>query len=246
MSSKKNCQIAEQKPQKVIGDLCNQPIGDIGEFMELPMFWTMRLLQEACEHMSNNQNVYDVRIDLSNHLANPGCLYGRDTSFYGYGYDDEHPCYTNFKSMRDKYRKKDYSDFEDQSRQIIARDDDKRQYINPLMTNLEQLREQMIYQAGFNPKLFGLDCTNNRKYLNEKNKPKCELCATRTEEFGQFCVDHPEMRQTYQRVITEITRISEENKKQQCCEYIELLKSVNHVKLWCLKPGQPGSRRWVY
>jgi hypothetical protein len=221
-------------------------IRDIGEFMALPMFWTMRLLQGATRIMSNNQNVSDIRIELANHLEKPGCLTSHDSykSFYEYG--DVHPCYTNFKTMFEKYRKKDYTDFEDQARKIIAKDEAYKEYINPLMTSLDTLREQMKYQAGFNPKLFGLDCTDNRNYLNEKNKPKCELCATRTEEFGKFCTNHPEMRQIYQQIITEITRMSEENKHSQLPEYNELIRAINSVKQWYVKPGQIGSRRWVY
>ena len=82
--------------------------------------------------------------------------------------------------------------------------------------------------------------------MNEKNKPKCELCTTPTSEFGKFCVENLEMRQTYQKIIAEIARISQENKTHPRQEYIELLRAINHVRLWYVEPGQFGSRRWIY
>jgi len=91
--------------------------------------------------------------------------------------------------------------------------------VKTLSNYLQQFREQIICQAGFNPKLFYFVCTDKRNYLNEKNKPKCELCTTPTSEFGRFCVEYPEMHLTYQQIITEITRISEENRNYQRHEY---------------------------
>jgi hypothetical protein len=91
-----------------------------------------------------------------------------------------------------------------------------------------------------------LDCTDNRNYLNEKNKPKCELCTTLTSEFGKFCIEKQEMRQTYQQLIAEIVRISEENKTHPRHEYIELQQAINRVSLFYVEKGQLGSHRWIY
>ncbi len=247
-------QLSPKKPKTIAGaqlmapdiqplaKLYTQEIRDISDFIDLPIFWTMKLLADATRRIINNNIIGDIKVCLDAHLKNPGCL--SEYNLYETKYDfpgDNY--YTNYMVMRDRYRKKDYTDFELQTRKILEWHDGNCAYITQLDMDLEKLKEQMQYDAGFNEKLFGLECTDKRNYLNEKNKPKCELCATPVSEFGKYCVSHPEMRQTYQRVISEITRISEENKQTQMPEYIELLQVVNESRTWVLKPDQPGSHR---
>jgi hypothetical protein len=243
----KNKSGAESMPTSIqpLAKLYREEIRDISDFIDLPIFWTMKLLADATRRIINNYIIGDIKGCLDKHLETPGCLNAYELYETKYDFPGDN-YYTNYQEMRDKYRKKDYTEFEQQTRKILDWHDANCEYITQLDRDLEKLREQMRYVAGFNDKLFGLECTDKRNYLNEKNKPKCELCATPACEFGQFCVGHPEMRQTYQQVISEITRLSEENKQSQRPEYIELLRMLNESRWWFLKPEQPGSRRWVY
>lgn len=218
-------------------------IRDIAEFLDLPIFWLLKILPSAIKNIFINYGFQDVKTDLTAHLSNPGCLTKGGHSCDGFINES---IYKDFQSMCAKYRKGEYIDFETQAQQIIKRADAYHIFITPIETNLVKLREQMEYLAGFDAKLFILNCTDKRNYLNEKNKPKCELCITPTNEFGYFCIEYPEMRQNYQRIITEIVRISEENKTQPRQEYIELLRAINQVRLWYVKPEQCGSSRWIY
>lgn len=222
--------------------LYTQEIRDISDFIDLPIFWTMKLLADAARRIINNNIIGDIKFCLDAHLKNPGCL--SEYNLYETKYD--FPCdnyYTNYMEMRDKYRNKNYTDFEWQTRKILEWHDANCAYITQLDMDLEKFKDQMKYVAGFNEKLFELECTDKRNYLNEKNKGKCELCTTPASEFGKYCADHPEMRQTYQRIISEIIRLSEENKQIHRPEYIELLRMVNESRRWVLNPDQPGSRR---
>jgi len=230
----------KQIPSTEILDVYINEIQDIADFLDLPIFWLLTLVPTALDKIGHNYDVQDVKCDLAAHTANPGCLTRGGHSCDGFR---NQSIYTDFKKMHDKYRKGDYSDFESQARQIITRNDEYFEYVKPLVNCLQQFREQIVYQAGFNPKLFDYACTDKRNYLNEKNKPKCELCTTATSEFGRFCVEHPEMRLTYQQIITEITRISEENRNHQRHEYTELLKMCNNIRLWYAGPHGISARR---
>ena len=224
-------------------EFTNCEVQDIAEFLDCPIFWLMKIIPDALRNAGLNCEVQDVKSDLANHLANPGCLSRGGHSVDGFSAQS---CYIDFQIMHDKYKIGDYSDFESQARQIITKDEEYHAYFSILDDCIEQLRAQMIHQAGFNPKLFELDCTEKRNYLNEKNKPKCELCTTPTSEFGRFCVDYPEMRHTYQLIVAEITRMSEENKHNKCHEYKHLLHAINHVRLWYKKPTSSLSKRREY
>lgn len=96
-----------------LAKLYTEEILDISDFIDLPIFWTMKLLADATWRTINSNCVIDIKLCLDKHLETPGCLMKDEYDFPGANY------YTNYQEMRDKYRKKDYTDFEHQSRKIL-------------------------------------------------------------------------------------------------------------------------------